>query len=184
MPSYRYKGSLAKQLKEGESPASKLPALYADLGIHAASTSADREALLALATRHVPGFRFSKRTGHRGRKKGLQPFIDRVTREFGPLFGSAVEDACRSDLYHLIERLKRTKKTSGGRRYTKKRLVQIISKTPSIAGSENPYYRINPATLLSWVTHSGPSSDFQKERRDKFEAMVAKVEAGLADSEA
>ena len=171
MPSHRYRGVLGRPLKPGEDPTNKLPALCRDLGINPRSP---RNALLALAARYVRGFQLAKRTGKPGRKKGLQPAIDEATEEFGPLIGKLVEGAYRNALYELVERFRQTRKTPGGRRFTKRRIVEIISKTPPSEDLENPYFGIPPTTLLSWVTHSGPG---QRQRQAKFDAAVAKLEA-------
>jgi hypothetical protein len=50
---YIYKGELAQALRIGQNPEDKLPLLYADLGV-----TTDREAVLALAVRHISGFRY------------------------------------------------------------------------------------------------------------------------------
>jgi hypothetical protein len=57
-PRYRYKGELARPLRDGQLPEVKLPLLHADLGV-----STEGEAALALAVRHLSGFqRFGSNT--------------------------------------------------------------------------------------------------------------------------
>lgn len=179
MPRYRYKGVLASRLKDGEQADAKMPALFDDLGIDPKSEDASLHALFALAARHVRGFQRAQ-TGRRpGRRKALQSYIRDVTAEFGPLFGSLAEEAARAGLHTLVERARKTMTTAGGRRYTKKELVTKISRWEPRPGFENPYFGIRPATLLSWVTHSGPRSAFHRKRAQKMTAAIDSLQRFL-----
>jgi hypothetical protein len=158
-------------------PKGKLAALYADLGINPAGPNAADNALLELATRHVPGFRIANAQSRKkpGRKKGLEKRINEITQEFGPLFGGLAEDSAKLDLYALVDRAQRSLKGPGGRRLTKSEIVRKISKQAPGPGFENPYYGIAEATLLSWVTHAGPNSKIQKAREKRMAAAIAQL---------
>jgi hypothetical protein len=126
-------GPLRWHLKPNEQPEDKLPILRAYLGV-----STDEETLLALASRHVPGFRFATpaRTGGRARtmvKTGLN---------------EAAADVDEAWLCEIIDMLREAN--------PRKKLFAIahelsIDKPPP--GSENPGYGKDPQWIVQRYTN-------------------------------
>jgi hypothetical protein len=164
MPPYRYRDRLWQKLKPGEDPLDKLPLLYADLGVAPPPKYYDPKPILALAERHVRGFQGG---GKAGRRSKLAPYVERITEEYGQVLGSVAEEGARANLRYLVSHFRKTWRTAGGRPLTQLQIVTRLSKMPPTEGLE-PYHGIEPKTLLSWLSHSGPRSEFQKERKRKL----------------
>lgn len=172
MTKHTYRGSLASPLRPNQKPDTKLDALFADLGIARSTTNADREALIALASRHVPGFK--KMKNQPGRPSKLGEYIRDIENKFGPTFARHAENAAKIDLAVIVERMIAEEKKAGN---TIKKIdaVTTISKLKPEPDCDNPYYGIDPGTLLSWVTHVGPIKKQQQSRIAAASAKLSKV---------
>jgi len=140
----RYKGELGRPLHPGETPESKLPLLYEELG-----TSDPQGALLALAARHVRGFQESShRVG--GRKRLLDP----VEEEF---------------LYEAIEAIQAQRAAQGKKKLSVRRIVEGLaadqpSTNPKVC---KPLAGKSPKSLATFYSH-------REERRQTWDREFEK----------
>jgi hypothetical protein len=150
-------GPLRSHLKPNEQSQDRLPLLYSYLGV-----SADEDALLALAVRHVPGFRYASPFRNGGRK--------RVSQNDGQLTDVEAD----GDEAFLIEIIDMLREANPG-----KKLVAIaheLSIDKPAAGCENPAFGKDPNWIVQRYTNRR-RYDRASDRR--FGRVVRKLRARL-----
>ena len=149
-------GPLRWHLKPNEQPEDKLPLLYAYLGV-----STDEEALLALAIRHVPGFRPASPMRNGG--------PTRISMKCGGN-NDAEADADEAFMCEIIEVMR---EACPGRKLADIAYELSTEKEP---GSENPAFGKDP----NWIVHRYTNRrryDRASDRR--FGRVVRKLRARL-----
>ena len=91
----------------------------------------------------------------------------------GSFWADRVSEVLQISLAKTVERIRKTARTPGGRRYTK---LEIVTKIAKRQRPGDPFHGINPKTLLSLVTHAGPNSMLRKEYRDRQAQLVEHIE--------
>jgi hypothetical protein len=186
MPRYRYSGALVRPIAAGEDPQVKLKDLYKDLGVDPDAPSAPVLALMALARRHVPGFRevlsASQEADKPGRKSAIEKLDNKALGKIDSIWPWLTMESAQLNLAPLVNNACRKMRAPGGRCYTKLEIVTKLSKQKAgpKPGVPNPYFGVKPKTLLSWVTHAGPNSSLRRNMARQRIAAASEFKAFMS----
>ena len=151
MSQEKYRGVLAKPLQSGEDPSSKLSALREALGV-----DTDSDGFLALAKRHVPGFKAPPRKrARRGRPNLLDRMHDLTgnwcTRVPGPDWAVAM---MLERSFNYIEDIIAAARERGERMPVKQAAFKLMTEK-NLKGLGDPFY--NPFYVNNSVSPEGRS---------------------------